>query len=143
MATEARGSRGSYGESSRKSCARREGEEPDAEGQQASAAIASLKSYKPFGMCRMICFYIFACRKYRFFEEIGKHSGIASRAFQRVFPPKINFDTAENELRKVWITDFADHMFRSHTERLVQGQPFLANPKTESKEIGLTRWLSG
>ena len=29
---------------------------------------------------------------------------------------KIGFDTAENELRKVWITDFADHMFRSHTD---------------------------
>ena len=41
MAAEARGSRGSYGESSRKSCARREGEEPDAEGQQAKGHFST------------------------------------------------------------------------------------------------------
>ena len=35
-----------------------------------------------------------------------------------VFLAKFSF-TAENEPRNVWITDLADHMFRSHIERLV------------------------
>ena len=33
---------------------------------------------------------------------------------------KIGFDTAESEPGKVWITDFADHTIRAHTERLVR-----------------------
>ena len=42
---------------------------------------------------------------------------------------KIDFDTAQNEPRNVWITDLSDHMCRSHAERLV----CVASPKTIEK----------
>ena len=38
---------------------------------------------------------------------------------RKILLARIGFDTAEEETRKVWITGFADHTFRSHLERLV------------------------
>ena len=43
-------------------------------------------------------------------SKFGEHLGCS----------EIGFATSENEPRKLWITAFADHIFRSHTKRLVR-----------------------
>ena len=51
-----------------------------------------------------------ACKYCRSRQELSNESLLA----------KIGFDAAENEPRKVSITDFADHIFRQHAECLGQ-----------------------
>ena len=61
-----------------------------------------------------------------------KSDRFRSKEFPMIFWGNIAFDTAENEPRKYWITDFADHFFRSHIERIVESV-LQISPKEFSK----------
>ena len=57
--------------------------------------------------------------------KLKKEKNVEVVDFVKSFPTsiliaQINFDTAENKPFKVWITDFSDHIYRSHAEPLVE-----------------------
>ena len=70
----------------------------------------------------------------KFLTARRNHLQILRGSFPAVPTPIFGSNTAEHEPRRVWITDFADHIFRSHTERL-QRRRSEASSNTRKKRV--------